>query len=198
MDWYIARNIDKNWEVGNYTLNDGQAMSLLLSSPSFVGDNLQQAISTCLIRRSFTTRANLNTKIAEVYFDDLASYFRDYQKEHDIKITPFQRLCEIAHVYMFFIGHSKSPQQQLPRYEFFYTESLGTISEVQQKTLSALQHCGLMNDEDHSFLADKPITYLIPSVTQQAHLLSKDVGKYIDTATGQWIMARYRSMLPKT
>lgn len=56
VDWYIERYIDKSWEIGNYTLNDGQAMSLLLSSPSFVGDDLRQAVSTCLIRRSFTTR----------------------------------------------------------------------------------------------------------------------------------------------
>jgi hypothetical protein len=84
------------------------------------------------------------------------------------------------------------------QYPLFYNESLGPISRVQQKTLSSLQQCGLMNDEDHSFMVDKPITYLIPSVTQQAHLLSKDVGKYIDTATGQWIMARYRNMLSRT
>jgi NurA domain len=193
VDWFIATYIDKNWEIGNYTLNDGQAMSLLLSSPSFVGTNLQQALTTCLIRRSFTTRANLNTRAD---LNNLDATFRRYQEQNEeIDITPFRRLCEIAHVYMFFIGHSKSPQQQLPRYEFFYTDSFGPISEVAQKILSALQHCGLMNDNDHSFMADKPITYLIPSVTQQAHLLSKDVGKYIDTATGQWIMARYRSFL---
>ena len=36
MDWYIATNLDKNWEIGNYTLNDGQAMSILLASPEFV------------------------------------------------------------------------------------------------------------------------------------------------------------------
>ncbi len=195
VDWYIARNVDRNWEIGNYTFNDGQAMSLLLSSPYFVGDNLQEAVATCLIRRSFTTRANLNVK---TNLNKLSAYFRDYQEKHDIyDITPYQKLCEIAHVYMFFIGHSKSPQQQLPRYEFFHSEAFGETLDVRQKILSAIQHCGLMNDEDHSFMADKPITYLIPSVTQQAHLLSKDVGKYIDTATGQWIMARYKKMLPK-
>lgn len=32
VDWFIAKEIDKNWEFGNYTLNDGQAMSILLSS----------------------------------------------------------------------------------------------------------------------------------------------------------------------
>ena len=101
---------------------------------------------------------------------------------------------------MFFVGHSKSPQQQLPRYEFFHTESQGPTSTVMQKTkkiVAALQDCGLMNDDDHSFMADKPVTFLIPSVTQQAHLLSKDVGKYIDTATGRWIMSRYQNLIPK-
>jgi hypothetical protein len=195
VDWYIERNIDKGWGIANYTLNDGQAMSLLLSSPSFLGDNLRQAVSTCLIRRSFTTRANLNTRIN---LDDLDSYIDRYQNQSDLNLDPYRELCKMAHVYMFFIGHSKSPQQQLPRYEFFCSDYLGPVLTATQKILSALQLCSLMSDEDHSFMADKPITYLVPAVTQQAHLLSKDVGKYIDTATGQWIMARYRSMLQKT
>lgn len=170
-------------------------MSLLLASPTFVADSLQRVIATCFIRRSFTTRANLNTK---PNFNDLDIYFRDYQNQHpEIDITPFRRLCEIAHLYMFFLGHSKSPQQQLPRYEFFYTESLGAIQTIAQKILSAIQHCGLMNDEDHSFMADSPVTYLIPSVTQHAHLLSKDVGSHIDKTTGQWIMAQYQKLISK-
>jgi hypothetical protein len=194
LDWFITKQIDKNWEVGNYTLNDGQAMSLLLSSPDFVEDNLQQALATCLIRRSFTTRATLNnrTRIA-----DLNSWFDRYQENQEVDITSYRRLCDIAHVYMFFVGHSKSPQQQLPRYEFFYTELQGTPMAVAEKTLLALRHCGLTSDHDHSFMADKPVTYILPTVTQQAHLLSKDVGKYIDRATGQWIMARYQSLLSR-
>lgn len=193
VDWFIERHIDKNWEIGNYTLNDGQAMSLLLSSPTFVGDDLRQAVSTCLIRRSFTTRADLNTR---ANLDDLEPYFSRYE-DRDVDIRPFRRLCEIAHVYMLFVGHSKSPQQQLPRYEFFYDESLGSVHSVARKILAALRHCGLMRDEDHSFMADKPISYLLPSVTQHAHLLSKDVGKHIDRATGQWIMAQYSSLVPR-
>jgi hypothetical protein len=98
---------------------------------------------------------------------------------------------------MLFVGHSKSPQQQLPRYEFFYHESLGSVESVARKILSALRNCGLMRDEDHSFMADKPISYLLPPVTQHAHLLSKDIGKHIDRATGQWIMAQYSSLVPK-
>ncbi len=194
MDWFIARYIDTNWEFGNYVLNDGQAMSLLLASPKFVGNNLRESVTTCLIRRSFTTRANLNTRAD---MDNLESYFQRYESQHDFDITPYRRLCELAHMYMFFIGHSKSPQQQLPRYEFFVTESYDSIQTSAQKVLSGIQHCGLMTDQDHSFMADKPISYLIPSITQQAHILSKDVGKYIDTTTGQWIMARYRDMLSR-
>jgi hypothetical protein len=194
LDWFITKQIDRNWEVGNYTLNDGQAMSLLLSSPDFVEDNLQQALATCLIRRSFTTRARLNnrTKMTE-----LDSWFDRYQEHQEVDITSYRRLCDIAHVYMFFVGHSKSPQQQLPRYEFFYTELHGAPMTVAEKTLLALRHCGLTSDHDHSFMADKPVTYMLPTVTQQAHLLSKDVGKYIDRATGQWIMARYQSLLSR-
>jgi hypothetical protein len=195
LDWFIARHIDENWEVGTYTLNDGQAMSLLLSSPDFIEDSLQQALATCLIRRSFTTRANLNTR---THLADLTSYFDSYQNRNEgINITSYRRLCDLAHVYMFFIGHSRSPQQQLPRYEFFHSDAHGSPEKVTQKTLMALRHCGLTSDHDHSLMADKPVTYMLPAVTQQAHLLSKDVGKYIDRATGQWIMARYQSLLTR-
>ncbi|MEW5869058.1 MAG: hypothetical protein AB1894_07265 [Chloroflexota bacterium] len=193
-DWFIARYIDRNWEIGNYTLNDGQAMSTLLATPAFVGSNLQETVSTCLIRRSFTTRANLNTRAD---LDNLDAYFQNYESQHDVDIKPFRRLCDMAHVYMFFVGHSKSPQQQLPRYEFFLSDVLDETTKAAEKVLWGIQHCGLMIDEDHSFMADRPIVYLLPSVTQQAHILSRDVGKYIDTSTGQWIMARYKGMLPK-
>ena len=193
VDWYVAKYIDQNWTFGGYTLNDGQMMSVLLASPSFVEDNLEQAIATCLIRRSFTTRANLNVR-ADI--DNLDSYFQDYQERHpEVDITPYRRLCEIAHIYMFFIGHSKSPQQQLPRYEFLYFESLGNPLKVTQKIQSGIQSCGFTVDEDHSFMADQQVKYLIPTVTQQAHILSKDVGKYIDSATGQWIMSRFQKMV---
>ena len=205
VDWFIAKEIDKNWEFGNYTLNDGQAMSILLASPDFVADNLQEVAATCLIRRSFTTRANLNTRFTTRAntnnpkpFADLGSYFDSYEQQHpEFSITPFRSLCEIAQVYMFFIGHSKSPQQQLPRYEFFYADSFGPVQQLADKVFAALRYCGLMSDHDHSIMADKPITYLLPSVTQQAHFLSKDVGRYIDSSTGQWIMARYRALISK-
>ena len=193
VDWFIAKHIDQNWKFGNYTLNDGQAMSVLLASPSFVGGNLEQTVTTCLIRRSFTTRANLNVRTD---IDDLDTHFRTYQDRHqEVDITPYQRLCELAHIYMCFIGHSKSPEQQLPRYEFFHSESLGDPRRIMQKILCGIQSCGFTTDEDHSFMADQPVRYLIPNVTQHAHTLSKDVGRYIDSATGQWIMARFQKMV---
>jgi hypothetical protein len=195
LDWYIFKNIDKNWDFGSYTFNDGEAMSMLLSSGSFVGSNLSKVIATCLVRRSFTTRANLNTR---AHVDCLAPYFKQYQDQHeDIDITPFKALCEIGHVYMFFMGHSKNPQQRLPRYEFFINDKLGPAGMVPNRVLAGVQTCGIQGDDDHSFMAEKPVTFLIPGVTQQAHILSKDVGKHIDAATGQWIMSRYKKLLTK-
>ena len=193
VDWFISKYIDQNWKFGNYILNDGQMMSVLLASPSFVGDNLEQAVATCLIRRSFTTRANLNVKADIKNLDIHFSTFQDQHKEVDI--TPYQRLCELAHVYMFFIGHSKSPQQQIPRYEFFHPESFEDPRKVTQKILSGVQSCGFTTDEDHSFMADNEVEFLIPVVTHHAHTLSKDVGKYIDSSTGQWIMSRFQKMV---
>ena len=192
VDWYISKHIDKRWEVGNYTLNDGQAMTLLLSSPSLISDNLQNTIFTCMIRRSFTTRANLNTK---ANLNDLSSYFSHYEKVSDFNINPFRQLCDIAHLYMFFMGHSKSPEQRLPRYDFFYHELLGSPESIVKKIFSSLQYSTPDIDEDHSFMTDEPVTFLIPSVTLQAHNFSKDVGECITEHTEDRIMARYRDFL---
>ena len=193
VDWFIANYIDPNWQFGNYTFNDGQMMSVLLASPSFVGNNLEQTVATCLIRRSFTTRANLNLRAD---LNNLDAHFQTCQNQHpEVDINPYKRLCEIAHVYMFFIGHSKSPQEQLPRYEFFYSESLGSQKKIAQKILSGIQSCGIAVDNDHSFMAERPVSYLIPTVTHHAHTLSKDVGNAIDSTTGQWIMSRFQKMV---
>jgi hypothetical protein len=194
VDWFIARHIDKNWDIGTYTLNDGQAMSLLLSSPSFVQEDLKKVVSTCLIRRSFTTRANLNTRVAP---GRLEEHFNQFQQAHECDIMPYRKLCEIAHVYMYFMGHSKSPQQQLPRYEFFHHPDLGPPEDAAEAILAGVRKCSLMADHDHSFMSDAPVTYLLPAVTQQAHELSKNVGKHIDSMTGQWIMAKYREYLDR-
>jgi len=193
LDWYIAKEIHPNWDAGNYTLNDGQMMTLLLSDPSFVGDYLKQTIATCLIRRSFTTRATLNEKANLTDLEN--SYFERYEKKHDINIDSYKQLCNIFHMYMFFMGHSKNPNQQLPRYEFFYNDSLGSVSSIAEKILRALRYSNIDIDQDHSFMAEEPITYIIPTVTKQAHIYSKDVGKFITDGTGQLLMSRYKAML---
>lgn len=195
VDWYIAKYIDTNWEFGNYTLTDGQAMSLLLSSPSLVENNLQTTMSTCLIRRSFTTRANLNKKSNPYEATELKSYFEHYENSSKFNINPFRQLCEVAHLYMFFMGHSKTPEVRIPRYEFFHHDSFGSPESIAQKILTALQYSIPDIDNDHSFMAEDPITYLIPSATLQAHHYSKEVGKYLTGQTEDRIMARYRSLL---
>ena len=196
VDWFIAKKINPNWEFGNYTLSDGQAMSLLLACPSFVEADLKQTVTTCLIYRSFTTRATLNDKAD---LDELDSYFQDYQEKHqEVNITAYQKLCELAHVYMFYVGHSQNPQQQLPRYEFFYSDSLGKPQEIVQKILSSLQVCGFMIDRDHSFMAVEPVRYLIPTVTQQAHHLSKQAGEQLASEIGQKITARFGKMIHRS
>ena len=189
VDWFIAKEIDSNWKFGSYTLSDGQAMSLLLASPTFVEDNLKQTVTTCLIRRSFTTRANLNEGDN---LDNLEDYFDNEQQKHqEVDITSYRELCKLAHVYMFFIAHSQNPQQQLPRYEVFYTDNFDRPQEIVQKILFSLQTCGFMLDRDHSFMAVEPMRYLIPTVTQQAHHLSKQAGEQLAAEIGQKITARF-------
>jgi hypothetical protein len=192
VEWFIQREIDPNWEVGSYTLTDGEAMSVLLPSPDFTAEKLGSVVGTCLIRRSFTTRATLNI---DPGLPNLDRRLTEFQRQHqDVDLRPYRRLCEMGHFYMFFLGHSRSPQQQLPRYEFFDGGRLPPAANA-AAILAALRLCSLITDNDHSFMTETPVTYLLPNVTQQAHYLSKQVGSQIDRATGQWIMARYRSRL---
>lgn len=193
LDWYIAKNIDKNWETGNYSLTDGQSMTLLLSSPDCIEANLQKTIATCLIRRAFTTRATLNEKAD---LNDLDSYFNNYREKTNINISPYQQLCKIFHAYIFYIGHSTTPTKLLPRYDFF-AENNDNIEIIISKILTAIKHSGLAVDEDHSFMSEDPITYLIPSVTQQAHRFSKDVGKSLRDNTKSELWKQYLSLINK-
>ncbi|MEG4418878.1 hypothetical protein QUA70_09745 [Microcoleus sp. LAD1_D5] len=194
LDWYITKEIDPDWETGNYTLNDGQMMTLLLGGYRFK-NNLTETIATCLIRRSFTTRAALNEK---ANLQALDSYFNRYEKTHDFNISPYRELCNIFHVYMFFMGHSKSPSQLLPRYEFFHDASLGSPTSVAQKILTAIQYSGVFADNEHSFSMspdEEAIIYLIPRVTMQAHRESKNIGEYLTQHTKQLLMSRYKTFL---
>ena len=193
LDWYITRNIDDNWESGSYIFTDGQAMTLLLSSPSAMEDGLENLIITCLIRRSFTTRANLNIK---ANLNDLNSYFEPYiNNNSEINIKSYQSLCNLFHMYMFFVGHSKTPRRLLPRYEFFYHKNLGKIEEIKSKILSSIRYSSIDIDSEHSFMSEDPIDYLIPKVTLEAHCLSKDLGQYITDNTKQKLMSQYKSLL---
>ncbi|MGA9377830.1 MAG: hypothetical protein WBV73_03420 [Phormidium sp.] len=198
LDWYIGKYIDTSWETGNYTLTDGQAMTLLLSSPDCFENQLKRTICTCLIRRSFTTRATLNEK---ANLNDLELYFDRYRKRVEeeksgIDIAPYQQLCKIFHTYMFFIGHSKSPNKLLPRYEFF-AENTDTIEKISVKILTAIKYCSFEVDEDHSFMSDDPITYLIPSVTQKSHKYSKDLGESLTRNVKQELWSKYQYFLNK-
>lgn len=196
LDWYIAKYIDYNWETGNYSLTDGQAMTLLLSSPDCFEDGLKKAIATCLIRRSFTTRATLNEKAD---LNNLEPFFERYRKKIEeektgFDIAPYQQLCKIFHTYMFFIGHSKTPSKLLPRYEFF-SENNDNIETISAKILTAIKYCSFDVDEDHSFMSDEAITYLIPSVTQKSHTFSKNVGDWLTNNVKQQLLSQYQSFI---
>ena len=67
-----------------------------------------------------------------------------------------------------------------------------------QKILSSLQTCGFMIDRDHSFMAVEPVRYLIPTVTQQAHHLSKQTGEQLASEIGQKITARFVKMVQRS
>ena len=193
LEWYIQREIDPDWQAGGYTLADGEAMSFLLPTPDFSADKLDRVIGTCLIRRSFTTRATLNLDPGLPRLQDRLDEF-ERRHQGDCDLRPYRRLCEIGHFYMFFLGHSRSPQQQLPRYEFFDAGHLAPGAAA-SAILSAVRMCSLVTDNDHSFMQEEPVQYLLPNVTQQAHRLSKEVGRYIDRLTGQHIMSRYKQRL---
>lgn len=198
VDWYIARkkSIDQTWDISSYTLTDGQAMTLLLSSPDFQQDGFKNVYSTCLIRRSFTTRATLNQKAD---LENLEAHFEKYQEKiaidgTGIEIKPYISLCDVLHTYIFFLSHSPQPSRLLPRYEFLSLKDTSP-EEIVSKIWTAIRYCGFTVDTDHSFVEEDPISYMIPSVTQQAHNYSKDVGKWITGETKRKLWARYTKLI---
>ena len=196
LEWFIQRHVDATWEVGAFQLTDGEAMSFLLPSPDFKADGLDRVVGSCLIRRSFTTRATLNVKVAP---GDLPRRLADFQRDHqDFDLKPYERLCDLGQFWMCFLGHSPAPQQRLPRYEFFAAPMLDA-AQVPRRILGGLRRCSLAVDTDHSFMTPgdaEETHYLIPQVTQEAHRLSKQVGRHIDSLTGRYIMSRFRQGLP--
>jgi len=217
VDWYVSRFIDQTWNVGGYTMTDGQSMTLLLSSPDLQQDNWNTVYSTCLIRRSFTTRATLNTKTdldnINVYFQNLLkrlteqsdslsneSYFqRKDPNFYKSIIKLYQNVCESFHTYIFFLSHSQQPNHLLPRYEFLDISSDKSPKDpetVVRQIWTAIKLCGFHVDSDHSFMSADPIKYMIPAITQQAHNYSKDVGKSItDVTVKQRLWNRYNELV---
>ena len=192
MDWFIADSIDSDWDFSGYTLNDGTAMNILLSHPSYRRGE-DSVVGTCLIRRSFSTRANLNRKVPS---GNLEKYLLRFEEEHPhISMDPFKSLCEIGNLQMFFLGHSASPQQMIPRYEFFHHPRMGEPVDCAASVLAAVQHDGLSVDSDHSHMSKDTIEYLIPTATFTSHEISKKVGEYIDRETGAKIMSRIQTAI---
>ena len=133
-----------------------------------------------------------NLKNLEPFFDRYIKWIKEEGSRIDI--APYQQLCKIFHTYMFFIGHSKTPSKLLPRYEFF-SENNDSIETISAKILTAIKYCSFEVDEDHSFMSDEAITYLIPSVTQQSHIYSKDVGKWLTQNVKQQLLSKYQSFI---
>lgn len=191
-DWFIGDSIDGNWDFNGASLNDGAAMNILLSHPSYHHEN-KSAVGTCLIRRDFFTRANLNRKIPQD--KTLDEYLLRIEKESGVDMNIFKSLCNIGHVQMFFLGHSASPQQIIPRYEFFHHPGMGNPVDCAKSVYAAVRHGGLSVDNDHSHMSEEPIEYIIPTPTFNSHQISKDVGGYIDRETGAKIMSRVKAAI---
>ena len=193
LDWFIADRIDRKWDAFGYNLNDGVAMSILLARPSFKASS-GSAVGTCLLARDFVARANLNRKIRRD--ESLDDYFRRFDAENPgFDTAPFRGLCDVGRLHMFYLGHSASPQQRLPRYEFFHHDGMPEPVKAAESVFAALNACGLNIDREHSHMSKDEIAYLVPSPVLVAHDLSKQVGKHIDQQTGAKIMARFKSAI---
>lgn len=82
-------------------------------------------------------------------------------------------------VLMFFVGHTRTDELYIPRYEFVFDESMppeGRRLHI-QKILSALRLATFDADEDHLWSAEEPIRTLIPMPILIAHELSKRMGE---------------------
>jgi hypothetical protein len=195
VNWYITVQMSKpHWNLTNQVLSDTELIRNLLCDKNFSAASFKSVMVTCPIVRRFETTSNLNRRTRTQVEVDLARLER---VAHGRDLTAREIIDEALKmsVVMFFVGHTRTDELYIPRYEFVLHEGASTAETVKSnilKMLSALRLAKFDADEDHLWNLEEPIRTLVPMPILVAHDLSKRMGEelasnFTQRATAEFI-----------
>lgn len=194
IQWYITKIMEKpKWNPTGQIISDSEMMRNLIFHSEFNASSFDRLYISCPILRRFETTSNLNRRTRKQVQNDLKSLERVF---HGRDVTAKQIADEALKisVVMFFVGHSKTDELYMPRYEFaVYTgTSPDGLKNSIFKVLSALRLASFDVDEDHLWGPEEPIKTLVPTPILIAHDISKKMGEelasnFTQRATAEFI-----------
>ncbi|MFB0516002.1 MAG: hypothetical protein ACETWG_05290 [Candidatus Neomarinimicrobiota bacterium] len=200
INWYILKIMgNSKWNPTGQIISDSELMRNLLFNSDFNASQFDKVYISCPILRRFETTSNLNRRTRKQVQNDLRSLERVF---HSRGVTARQIADEALkiNVIMFFVGHSKTDELYLPRYEFevLNEASLVGLRNSIFKVLSALRLASFDVDEDHLWGSEEPINTLIPTPILIAHDISKKMGEELASNFTQRATAEFIKRLKET
>lgn len=194
IDWYIRKIMGKaNWNPTGQILNDSEMIRNLIYRSDFDGKTFDKIYVTCPILRRFETASNLNRRTRKQVMNDLDSLSGIFHSR-DITARDIADEALKIGVVMFFVGHTKTDELYIPRYEFAVSldrYTLGNEKNTITKILSALRLASFDVDEDHLWGREESIMTLVPTPILIAHDLSKKWGEELASSFSQRVTAEF-------
>lgn len=194
IDWYIKKGMGKeNWNPAGQPLNDTEIMRYFLYCPEFEGKTFSKIYGVFPILRRFETASNLNRRSRQQVKNDLEGLGRVYHAR-DITARDIAGEALKIGVVMFFVGHSKTDEIYIPRYEFAVSLDEAASLDVRDRVvriLSALRLASFEADEDHLWGLEEPVLTLVPAPLLVAHDFSKKWGEELAASFSQRVTAEF-------
>jgi hypothetical protein len=193
INWYIVNVMNKgNWNPTGHALNDSEMMRHLIFHPNFNASTFEKIYITCPILRRFETTSNLNRRTRKQAKNDVDSLGGVF---HSRGITAKDIVTEALKlsVMMFFVGHSRTSELYMPRYEFAVSGSVSesATEDIILRVLSSLRLASFDVDEDHLRGLEEPIKTLVPTPLLVAHDISKKMGEELASNFAQRTTAEF-------
>lgn len=197
VNWYITHIMgNKKWNPTQKTISDTELLRHLIPTQEFNARTFEKVLITTPILRRFETTSNLNRRTRKQYENDLERLATTFHNRHmnakDIALDALD-----YGVIMFFVGHARTNEQFLPRYEYAVQLSNQDFSHPKAINNKILQLLGGLRsatfdlDEDHLWGLEEPITTLVPIPILIAHNVSKQVGSELALDYKQRAMAEF-------
>lgn len=197
VNWYITKIMGKkDWNPTGQIITDSEIMRHLIFESDFRADTFGRVLTSCPIVRRFETASNLNRRTRKQVQRDLESLSRVFHSRGITARDIVDEALKIS-VIMFFVGHSRTDELYVPRYEFAtYTDDVSNGVEGNVlRILSAMRLASFDVDEDHLWGLEEPIRTLVPTPILVAHDISKSMGEELASTFAQKAIAEFTRRL---